>query len=356
MIVLRSGLARLSALCLSVSLLGLAGCATFSSSSSAIYWPAPPQTPRFVYEATLQTADFFQASQRSALEAKLNDVLLSQPLLNKPFDVAANNGVIAITDTQSAQVHVYDMPRKRVFSFGWRGDGQLQKPLGVAMDATNQIYVADSDRGMVSVYTRFGHFLRDVGAPTMFDRLSDVAVSKDGSRIYALDRGGVESQRHQVTIFDADGRMLATFGGRGQADGRFNHPSQLALMSNGDVLVMDAGNFRVQRFSASGEFKYVWGKPGAAIGQLARPRGLAVDSYDHVYVSDAAFQNVQVFTAAGQLLLTIDAKHQYGPGHYVLPAGMNVDETNRLYVVDQFLGKVEVLRLLDDDERKRLAN
>ena len=33
-----------------------------------------------------------------------------------------------------------------------------------------------------------------------------------------------------------------------------------------------------------------------------------------------------------------------GPGHYMLPAGINVDETGRVYVVDQFYRKVDIYR------------
>ena len=341
---------------LSVSLSGLAGCAFFPVKGTPVYWPDPPDPPRFVYEATLHSLDDIQAAEQSLLEKQAKGAVGSQQLLNKPFDVAAHGGVVAITDTQSAQIHVYDLPRKRVFSFGWRGDGQLQKPLGVAMDDEYRIYVADGGQGVIAVYTRLGHFLGNVGGPALFERLADVAVSRDGSRIYALDRGSVDSERHQVTMFNAKGEKLGVFGGRGRETGKFNHPAQLSVGSNGNVWVLDAGNFRVQQFDAQGKFLTAWGAPGRLLGQLARPRGLAVDAENRVYISDAAFQNVQIFNQQGQLLLTIGAKRQYGPGHYALPAGMDVDETGRLYVVDQFLNKVEVLRLLSDAERAQLAH
>jgi len=38
------------------------------------------------------------------------------------------------------------------------------------------------------------------------------------------------------------------------------------------------------------------------------------------------------------------------PGNYLLPAGIAVDETRRVYVVDQIRRKLEVFRLLSVED------
>jgi DNA-binding beta-propeller fold protein YncE len=304
-----------------------------------------------VFETRLQTQ---KDLDHQSAESRLQSVLVEkdfQPLFKKPFDVAARQGLVVVSDSAAALVHVFDVPRRRVFSFGWRGEGRLKKPLGVAIDEQSRIYVADVGRGLISVFDRFGYFLRFIGAAGDFDRLSDVAVSADGQRIYALDRGGVQSIRHQITVFNAEGEQLSIVGGRGHEAGQLNHPSQIDVASNGDLWVLDAGNFRVQHFSASGEFIHAWGKAGRFMGQFARPRGLAVSADGLVFVSDAAFQNVQIFDQQGSLLLDVGAQQGSDAAKFVLPSGLAVDETGRLYVVDQYLNKVEVLRMLNPAER-----
>ena len=81
-----------------------------------------------------------------------------------------------------------------------------------------------------------------------------------------------------------------------------------------------------------------------------------VDDEGNVYVSDTVFGNVQVFNSDGELLLAIGERSlEDGPGKFLLPAGVAVDETGRLYVVDQFFHKVEVIRRLTDEEGMRIV-
>jgi hypothetical protein len=44
------------------------------------------------------------------------------------------------------------------------------------------------------------------------------------------------------------------------------------------------------------------------------------------------------------------------PGDYPLIAGVTVDETRRVYIVDQFYRKVEVLRYLSEQQAGALQN
>jgi hypothetical protein len=62
-------------------------------------------------------------------------------------------------------------------------------------------------------------------------------------------------------------------------------------------------------------------------------------------VSDAAFGNFQIFTAEGQLLLYVGSRgSKLEPAKYMLPAGIDVDEDGRVYMVDQFFRKVDIYR------------
>ncbi len=323
-----------------------------------VYWPKPPDMPRFVHQATLRDASSLQelsAAQRLRLGitgyARKED-----PLFSKPYGIAAARGSVVVTDTVRRRGFIFNFWRRKIFPFGHVGEGGVMgKPMGVAMDASQNIYVADVSRHQVLVYDAVGMFLRAVGRPEDMDRPVDVAVTPDGARIYVADAGGIDSQRHRLLIYDAQGRLLSIVGRRGSADGEFNLPTHVAVAPDGTVYVLDSGNFRVQAFDAQGKFLRSWGKAGRDFGDLARPRGLAVDGEGRVYVTDAAYRNFQIFDPEGRLLLSVGGDDLFDkPGHFALPAGIAVDERGFVYVVDQLFRKVEVFRALSEEEARRI--
>lgn len=321
------------------------------------YWPKPPEAPRYKYEGSLRSAatlsgkdSAFQLRAMVTGENKANFRSFA-----KPFDVAARGGKIVVTDTVARMAIMFDVPRRKVFPFGHRGDGKghdaLSKPLGVGMDGKQWIYIADVSAQNVKVFDPLGMLIKVIGGKELLERPVDVAANESGDRIYVLDAGGINSEWHRVVVFDSEGNKINEIGKRGAENGQFNLPNQLVVARDGTLYVLDAGNFRVQAFTADGEFLRSWGKVGRNLGNMARPRGIATDNEGNVYVTDGAFRNFQVFSPDGNLLMFIgEPGLDDKPGQYVLPAGIAVDETDRVYVVDQVLFKVEVIRKLQDQE------
>jgi DNA-binding beta-propeller fold protein YncE len=224
--------------------------------------------------------------------------------------------------------------------------GRIVKPLGLDVDAAGTLYVADASARDIKVFTADGRFLRSVGGPKWFDRLSSVTVDPAGERLYVVDIGGVSSSNHRVRVFDAKGGAhLMDIGTRGAGPGEFNLPRDLAIGKDGQLYVVDGGNFRVQVFSRDGRFVRSFGALGKQFGQFARPKEVATDAAGNVYVVDAAFGNFQIFNAEGELLLFIGERSERdGPGKYMLPSGISVDEDGRIYMVDQWFRKIDVFR------------
>lgn len=338
--------------------LSFTGCVNMESKKSeAIYWPKPPDLPRFVYETSLRsTASIREDTSMDRLRNVVTGKsLTTQRLFAKPYDVAAYGGKIVVTDSVTRTAVMFDVPRKKVYPFGARGNGQGQgaiaKPLGVAMDSKQNIYIADVTERDVKVYDSLGLYLRSIGDQSVFSRPVDVAVNRSGDRVYVVDAGGIQSDIHRILVFDAEGSQINEIGVRGSGMGEFNLPNQAAVGPDGTLYVLDAGNFRVQAFTADGEFIREWGKVGRNLGDFARPRGIAVDSSGNVYVTDAAFRNFQIFSSSGQMLLFIgEPGLDDKPGQYVLPAGIAIDETDRVYIVDQMHFRVDVIRRLSDEE------
>lgn len=326
----------------------------------AIYWPYPPEVPRYVYEGSLRSSETL-AKKNSSLQFRNALIGRDRSLRSfaKPFDVASQGGKIVVTDTVARVAVMFDVPRRKMFAFGHRGDGKgknkLMKPIGVGMDAKQWIYIADVSAADVKVYDQLGMLIKVLGNNEELVRPVDVAPNQAGDKIYVLDAGGITSDKHRVVVYDAEGNKINEFGKRGAGEGEFNLPNQLTVGRDGNVYVLDAKNFRVQVFSADGEFIRAWGKVGRSLGDLARPRGIAIDNEDNVYITDAVFRNFQIFKPTGELLMFIGNKGlDDKPGQYVLPAGISVDETNRVYVVDQVHLKIDVIRKLGEQEIEKL--
>ena len=321
-------------------------------------WPEPPDVPRFVYEAVLRDSSSIRAgdSESDRLRRLMTGEAEVRAGLRKPLSVAARGGRIYVSDTEARRVFVFDVPRRRFFALGYRFEGELRKPAGMAIDGARNVYVADVSGRRVVKYDALGLYIAAFGGAADLERPTGVAVNAAGDRVYVIDAGGVDTdERHRVVAYDQTGRRLFVIGRRGAGAGEFNLPVDGAVAPDGTLYVLDAGNFRVQAFAPDGRFLRSFGAVGNGAGQFARPRGIAVDRVGNVYVTDAGFANVQVFDPAGRLLLALGGRGaEDGPGRYQLPSGVAVDETGRVYVVDQYFHKVEVLRALSDAEGSRL--
>ena len=74
---------------------------------------------------------------------------------------------------------------------------------------------------------------------------------------------------------------------------------------------------------------------------MFRHKVVAFDSEGHLYVVDGMWSVVQVFSREGQLLYYFGTLGT-APGAFQLPAGLRIDEQDRVYVVDSFNKRVQV--------------
>ncbi len=83
--------------------------------------------------------------------------------------------------------------------------------------------------------------------------ITAIAVDPDGN-VYATDQ-----QQRVIRVFDADLRPMAIWGRDGSGPGELRNPDGgLAVLSNGTVVVRDAGNVRLQLFGQDGQSAGEW--------------------------------------------------------------------------------------------------
>src|SRR5258708_6414006 len=78
--------------------------------------------------------------------------------------------------------------------------------------------------------------------------------------------------------------FLSLFGSFGTQNGQFSNPYGIKIASNGNLIVADYNNNRIQEFNSLGIFQLKWGIKGNGRGQLRDPYGVTVDGKRNVYV------------------------------------------------------------------------
>ena len=102
-----------------------------------------------------------------------------------------------------------------------------------------------------------------------------------------------------------DGRHLASIGGPGSQPGLFYYPCGVTVGAEGQIIVSDSFNARVQILNRNGEPNLILGKPGNRYGDMGKPRHVAVGPDGVMFVADVEFGRVHLFDRRGRLLMLL---------------------------------------------------
>jgi sugar lactone lactonase YvrE len=128
------------------------------------------------------------------------------------------------------------------------GQGQLERPQGLAVDAAGNIWVTDRINNRVTAYSSSGSFVRQ-------------------------------------------------FGSAGTGDGQIKEPRGITIMPSGNILVAENGNKRIQQFTPQGAF--VSKITNAA---FVEPYGVEVGPNGVIWVTDSGAGKIFQFNPDGTLL------------------------------------------------------
>ncbi len=160
-------------------------------------------------------------------------------LMLRPRDVAIYQDKLYVCD--SFRVAIFDLNGNLIGSLGTgkigAGPGDLKTPNGIAVGPDGTVYVSDSNNFRIQAFSPDGKVKwvsSRIGVPR------GLAVDKRGNLIV------VNAINSNILIFSPKGKFLGYAGGFGEGKGEFLFPNDIALQPNGDLIIADKDNNRVQ--------------------------------------------------------------------------------------------------------------
>ncbi|MCB4790804.1 MAG: carboxypeptidase regulatory-like domain-containing protein [Elusimicrobia bacterium] len=203
---------------------------------------------------------------------------------------------------------------------GFSGDGglaasaQLNTPNGVAVDASGNVYIADNTRvrkvntsGIISTIAGNGSvgYSGDGGPATLAQINHSYGVAVDASgNVYIADSNVGDSNYNRIRKVNASG-IISTFAGNGTlgysgdgglaASANLSGADGVAVDASGNVYIADNWNNRIRKvntlgiistFAGNGVQGYSGDSGSATSAKLNYPDGVTVDTSGNVYIAD----------------------------------------------------------------------
>jgi uncharacterized protein (TIGR03437 family) len=258
-------------------------------------------------------------------------------------------------------------------TLSYSGDGglasqaQLNAPQGVAADAAGNLYVADTLNNVVRKVSPNGtiaNFAGNGGVGSSGDGSAATSAQLHGPQGLAVDASGnvfiADTLNAKVRKVSASG-IISTVAGSGTpgyggdggaaASAQLNLPIGVAVDSSGNLYIADFGNSRVREVSASGAITTVAGSGsngysgdgGQAVkAQLNGPQGVAVDAAGDLFIADTENNLIREVTPGGVISTVAGngVSGYSGDGGLATsaqvgnPVSVTVDAAGNIYTVD----------------------
>jgi sugar lactone lactonase YvrE len=206
------------------------------------------------------------------------------------------NNPCGIVFDSAGNGYVMDTGNGAIYKFGPTGTyigaivTGLGHPLGIAIDGSNNIYIASYNASNVSSVTKYdpsGNLLLTLPNANM-NQADGVGVDAAGN-IYVLNRAtnfATPNSLGNVTKYSASGAYLGVF------SSGFNDPLAISLDQGGNVFVADSHNNQIHVYNSAGGLLNT-------LSGFTDVEGFVADAQGNLYVSDFTNNTVKRYNAMG---------------------------------------------------------
>lgn len=217
----------------------------------------------------------------------------------EPNNTAINNeGILYFLDSHMGQVKITDLDGRiiRIFSKKGKQAGQLLIPKALALDSSNNVFIADTGNHRIQHFNSQGRLITSWGkfgyGDTEFISPSGIAV--DAQFVYIADTGN-----NRISVYKKNGDFVRAFGSYGAGEINFNQPTGITTDGYGNLYIADSQNNRIKKYSRNGKFYSAWGAQGHLTGQLSTPFGIQIHK-GLLYITELGNHRIQLFKENGE--------------------------------------------------------
>jgi Bacterial Ig-like domain (group 3)/RTX calcium-binding nonapeptide repeat (4 copies)/NHL repeat len=259
---------------------------------------------------------------------------------------------------------------------------QLNFPRAIAFDANGDLFIADSGNnvireinpaGVISTVAGsfqedqwgdiFGGYSGDGGAATAAQLNGPMGIAVDAKgNLFIADSSNevIRKVNPKGIISTIAGTQSQGYSGDGgpATSAQLYFPTGVAVNAAGDLLIADVGNNAIRRVkggvittvAGNGVAGYSGDGGPASAASLSEPIGIVFDAYGDLFIADTNNQVIREISSAG-LITTVAGNVQAGPygfplagysgdggpataGQLAYPAGVAVDAAGNLFIAD----------------------
>ena len=238
-------------------------------------------------------------------------------------------------------------------------------PMGITIDPSGNVYVADSHNNLIRKITPAGEVttLAGSGIPGSADGKSKEATFYYPGGLFADNHGNIfaaDTHNNLIRKITSDGTVTTVFiksnglsANREDSLIRLDNPWGVASDMAGNLFITDRNNDLIRKISPQGKIITLAGsrKPGAEDGVGANasfylPAGIALDSTGNLYISDSYNNRIRKITPEGKVT-TLAGQKKKGDldgigatASFLHPEGIALDNHGDIVVADMGNNKI----------------